>query len=53
MTGINLGYSPELSANRYYTNRDTVPGNYLYLTIHNQGGGATGAWDLIITKDKY
>jgi hypothetical protein len=53
MTGINLGFSPELSANRYYINRDSVMGNYLYLTIKAvAGGGATGDWDFIITKEK-
>jgi hypothetical protein len=50
---INLGASPGLYMERYFINRDPTAGNYLYLTISNQGGGATGAWDLILTKEKY
>lgn len=53
ITDIDVGYSPELSVSRRYRNRDGTNDKYLYFTISNQGGGATGDWDLIITYERY
>jgi hypothetical protein len=49
MEEINLMFSPELSAPRWYRNRDTTAAAKLYLVIDNQSATATGAWKMAIT----
>ena len=55
MDGINLGYSPELSASRHYVNQDTTQVAFLYFTVSNTSTGvnSTGAWNLDIIFERY
>ena len=48
MTDINLSYSPQLEAPRFFLNRDTTPTADLYLTISEQSGTPTSTWTLVI-----
>jgi hypothetical protein len=52
MSGINLGYSPELSVPRYYVNQDSTPAAFLYLTIKNLDTLIT-SFSLSITFERY
>jgi hypothetical protein len=47
ITGINIGFSPEIKA-RDYVNLDIVQDKFLYLTITNNSATATGTWSLTI-----
>jgi hypothetical protein len=47
ITGIDIGYSPEIKA-RDYVNMDTTQAKFLYLTITNNSATATGTWTLTI-----
>jgi len=46
--GINLGWTPELSAPVYFRNGDTTETEALYVTIGNDSATGTGTWVLTI-----
>jgi hypothetical protein len=52
MTGINIGFSPELSTLRTYINRASTQVEELYLTVEPTTL-ATGAWTLVLTYKTY
>ena len=53
VTGVNLGGGVDPSNPIPYSNKDTVMGDYLYLTINNDSATATGTWKYTVIVDKY